>query len=218
MKKKLAIFDLDGTLLNTIADLAQSTNYALAACGFPTHEVKEYNFFVGRGIYTLFELSLPENERNEENVMRIRDLFIPHYDKHKTDLSGPYAGIADLLNYLQKEGIMLSIASNKYQVATESLVKHNFPDIHFTAVLGQREEVPMKPDPTIVNEILSIAQVSKEETIYIGDSGVDMQTAKNAGVTAVGVSWGFRPREELSAFNPEYIVDEPKEIKDIILN
>ena len=214
--KKLVIFDLDGTLLNTIADLAHSTNYALNKLGYPTHEIEKYNFMVGNGIDKLFERALPEEEKSKENVLRVRKEFVPYYDIHNADDSRPYP-IPELLSYLQDAGVQIAVASNKYQAATQKLVDHYFPEIHFTAVLGQREGVKVKPDPIIVSDILEIAKVAKEEALYVGDSGVDMQTAANAGVTACGVTWGFRPRTELEEFNPSYIADTAGEIKNLIL-
>ncbi|WP_042368627.1 HAD family hydrolase [Bacteroides neonati] len=210
--KKLVIFDLDGTLLNTIADLAASTNHALASLGFPTHDTAAYPFMVGNGINKLFERALPEGEKTEDNIRRVRQAFVPHYDVHNADASSPYPGIPELLHTLQSQGIQLAVASNKYQAATEKLVAHYFPHITFTAVFGQREGINVKPDPTIVFDILRIANVSKDEVLYVGDSGVDMQTAINAGVTSCGVTWGFRPRAELEALQPDYIVDKAEEI------
>lgn len=211
--KKLVIFDLDGTLLNTIADLANSTNHALEKLGYPAHEPEQYNFMVGNGINKLFERALPDGEKTEANVLRVREEFIPYYDLHNADESRPYPGIPELLETLQSQGMQLAVASNKYQTATEKLVAHYFPQIRFIAVFGQREGVKVKPDATIVEDILRISGTPKEEVLYVGDSGVDMQTALNAGVTACGVTWGFRPRTELEGFHPKYIVDKAEEIK-----
>lgn len=213
--KKLIIFDLDGTLLNTIADLAQSTNHALQVLGYPTHEESAYNFMVGNGINKLFERALPEGEKSEENVLRVRKEFIPYYDVHNADKSQPYPGIPELLEQMQEKGMQLAVASNKYQAATEKLIAHYFPNIRFTAVFGQREGINVKPDPTVVFDILKIAQVAKEEVLYVGDSGVDMQTAAYAGVTACGVTWGFRPRAELETFHPAHVVEQASEIAAI---
>lgn len=215
--KKLVIFDLDGTLLNTIADLAHSTNYALKQLGYPTHEIEKYNFMVGNGINKLFERALPEGEKTEENVLRVRKEFVPYYDLHNADDSRPYLGIPELLDHLQASGIQIAVASNKYQAATQKLVDHYFPEIRFTAVFGQREGVNVKPDPTIVYDILNLSRVEKGAVLYVGDSGVDMQTAANAGVTACGVTWGFRPRTELEDFNPSFIVDTADKIKELVL-
>lgn len=214
--KKLVIFDLDGTLLNTIADLAAATNQALQQEGFPTHETDAYRFFVGNGINKLFERALPEQERTEKNILKIRSLFIPYYDVHNADLSRPYAGIPELLAALQQKGIMLGVASNKYQAATQKLIAHYFPNISFVEVLGQREGIPAKPDPSIVNDILAKAGVEREEVLYVGDSNVDMQTAHNAGVTAVGVAWGFRPRTELEALHPAHILEKAEDLLPLL--
>ena len=214
--KRLIIFDLDGTLLNTIADLAQSTNHALHVLGYPTHEESAYNFMVGNGINKLFERALPEGEKREENVLRVRTEFIPYYDVHNADKSRPYPGISGLLEQLQAKGLHIAVASNKYQAATEKLIAHYFPGIRFIAVFGQREGVNVKPDPTIVEDILAITKVEKESVLYVGDSGVDMQTALNAGVTSCGVTWGFRPRTELESFHPNYIVDKAGDILSLI--
>lgn len=213
--KQLVIFDLDGTLLNTIADLAQSTNYALEELGYPTHEENAYRFMVGNGINKLFERALPEGEKSEANVLRVRQKFVPYYDLHNADKSQPYPGIPQLLAGLQEKGIQLAVASNKYQSAAEKLVAHYFPAIHFVAVFGQREGVPSKPAPTVVYDILKKVDIAPADTLYVGDSGVDMQTALNAGVASCGVTWGFRPRTELEAFHPDYIVERTEEIAEI---
>ncbi len=217
--KRLVIFDLDGTLLNTIADLAQSTNHALQSLGYPTHPPEAYPQMVGNGINKLFERALPEGRKSEENVLRMRAAFIPYYNAHNADLSRPYPGVAGLLGQLQAQGLALAVASNKYQEATVRLIAHYFPAIRFAAVLGQRDGVPPKPDPAIVDDILeAAAPVSRAEVLYVGDSGVDMQTAANAGVDACGVTWGFRPRAEIEAGKPKYIVDCPEEIARIIVS
>lgn len=210
--KRLVIFDLDGTLLDTVADLAAAVNHALAGMGLPAHSVETIRTFVGNGIGKLLERALPEGERTEENLARMRAAFLPYYDAHNADLSRPYPGVAAVLEELQRRGLMLAVASNKYQAATESLVARFFPTIRFVRVLGQREHVPVKPDPAIVRDILASAGVEAEEVLYVGDSGVDMQTARNAAVDAVGVAWGFRSREELEAFSPLAVIDKAKEL------
>ena len=217
MNKRLAIFDLDGTLLDTVADLANATNQALAQCGYPTHPTDAYYQFVGNGINKLFFRALPEEARTEENVMRIRSLFVPYYNEHNADDSRPYPGVSELLRTLQTQGIQVAVASNKYQQATAKLVGHFFPDIRFAAVYGQREGVAIKPDPAVVADILNDTGISRADTIYIGDSGVDMQTARNAEVESIGVSWGFRSVEELIDNGAEHIVHHAGEIAALIL-
>lgn len=212
----LVIFDLDGTLLNTVADLAASTNHALECCGFPTHPVEAYNYFVGNGINKLFERALPENARTQENILRIREKFLPYYNLHKADLTKPYPGITELLDVLQQKNIKIAVASNKYQEGTAALMEKYFPRIRFSAVFGQREGIPVKPDPQIVHDILTQTGCSKQETLFVGDSAVDMQTAHNSGVISIGVTWGFRPRTELEAEQPDHIANTTDELLDII--
>lgn len=216
--KKLIIFDLDGTLINTIADLGACTNYALEKLGYPTHDIESYKFRVGNGINNLFRRSLPEGEKTDENVLRVRREFIPYYNAHNTDLSRPYPGMVELLEALQTEGILLAVASNKYQEATTKIIGELYPCIRFSAVLGQREGINIKPDPQIVFDILQATGVDKADVLYVGDSGVDMQTGLNASVETCGVTWGFRPRTELEPFHPQHIVDSVEELKKIINN
>ena len=150
-------------------------------------------------------------------MLRIREHFIPYYNEHNADDSRPYPGIVALLSELQAHGVQLAVASNKYQQATAKLVSHFFPHIPFAAVYGQREDVAIKPDPTIVNDILSLTGISRADTIYIGDSGVDMLTAHNAAVESIGVTWGFRDEEELSTHGANHIVHHAEEIAGLIL-
>lgn len=210
--KQLVIFDLDGTLLNTIADLAGSTNYALRRCGFPEHRVEEYLYFVGNGITKLFERALPEDARTAGNMSRMRAFFLEYYTEHNTDCSRPYEGIERLLTVLSARGVKLAVASNKYQEGTEKLIAHFFHAVPFVAVLGQREGVPVKPAPDIVYEILDRAGVEKADALYVGDSDVDMCTARAAGVESVGVTWGFRGRDELSRAGACHLADTPDDI------
>ena len=210
--KKLVIFDLDGTLLDTIADLAAATNHALQKNGFPMHDVETLRTFVGNGIGKLLERALPEEGRTADNVERLRSDFVPYYDGHNADLSQPYPGVAELLSRLQQKGTMLAVASNKYQAATVKLVAHYFPNIHFVSVLGQREGVPVKPHPGIVHDIMASAGVTADEVLYVGDSGVDMQTARNADVESVGVTWGFRSIEELLENGASHTVHKAEDI------
>jgi len=208
----IVIFDLDGTLLNTIDDLATAANAALVSGGFAKRSLEECQSFVGNGIMKLLERALPDGEQTAQNVARIRPAFFSYYDAHLTDFTRPYTGIAQLLKQLCARGIKLAVASNKYQSATEKLIKHFFAGISFTAVLGQRENVPIKPDAQVVREILSLAGETEKTCLYIGDSDVDMQTARNAGVRACAVTWGFRKREVLEKYNPDFYADIPADI------
>ncbi len=213
---KLIIFDLDGTLLNTIDDLTDAVNYALWEYGFAPHSVDECRNFVGNGATKLMERALPEKARTPENVARMRELFFNYYNDHLWDKTQPYHSLKGMLAALQARGIKLAVASNKYQSATERLVQHFFPQVPFCAVLGQRENVPTKPHPQIVQDILAVAGCSREDTLYIGDSHVDIQTARNAGVKVCAVTWGFRPREELVACQPDYLIDTPQELVSLV--
>lgn len=213
---KLVIFDLDGTLLNTIDDLASSTNYALRQYGYPEHELAQYRFFVGNGITKLIERALPPEARKEEIILKLRKEFVTYYQQHKTDLSSPYPGIPELLHELQQRGILLAVASNKYHQGTTELVRHFFGEKLFTVVLGQQEHIPVKPNPSIVHEILQQTRIDPSQTLYIGDSGVDMQTAKNSHLTSIGVTWGFRSRQELEENGACHIIDKPEEVLSIL--
>ena len=157
--KKLAIFDLDGTLLNTIDDLGHAANYALEKNGYPTHSIASYPFFVGNGVRRLIERVLPEDARTVNIVDRLLVHFKEYYNEHNTDFTVPYQGIPELLNKLSAHGVAIAVASNKYQQATEKLINHYFPNFSFVAVEGQKDNVPVKPDPSIVFEILSKAKM-----------------------------------------------------------
>ena len=221
----LLIFDLDGTLINTIDDLGQACNHALSACGFPTHKIEDYPRLVGNGINKLIERALPEEHRNEATVLRLREHFVPFYDQHNCDLTRPYDGIPELLQSLKAAGHTLAVASNKYQAATEKIVAHFFPNT-FDVVLGEREGIPRKPDPQIVWDIihrlsplasnLSPLTSNLSPIYYIGDSLVDAETAKAAGVRFAACTWGFCTREQLESASPEYMVDHPLEILTLI--
>jgi phosphoglycolate phosphatase len=214
----IIIFDLDGTLINTIDDLGQACNYALSACGFPTHKIEDYPRLVGNGINKLIERALPEEHRNEATVLRLREYFVPFYDQHNCDLTRPYDGIPELLQTLKAAGHTLAVASNKYQAATEKIVAHFFPNT-FDVVLGEREGIPRKPDPQIVWDIihrLSPLASNLSPIYYIGDSLVDAETAKAAGVRFAACTWGFCTREQLESASPEYMVDHPLEILTLI--
>lgn len=210
----IIIFDLDGTLINTIDDLGQACNHALQACGFPVHEIADYPQLVGNGINRLIERALPVENRNETTVSRMREYFVPYYDAHNCDLTRPYDGIPELLLSLKKAGHTMAVASNKYQTATEKIVNHFFPNT-FDIVLGERENIPRKPNPQIVWDILSNL-TEQSDIIYIGDSLVDAETAKAADATLVLCTWGFCTEEQLKTANPNYMINHPSELLNIV--
>ena len=217
----IIIFDLDGTLINTIDDLGQACNYALAACGYPTHKIEDYPRLVGNGINRLIERALPEQHRNEATVLRLREYFVPYYDEHNCELTCPYDGITEILHTLKEAGHTLAVASNKYQAATEKIVAHFFPGI-FDVVLGERENVARKPDPQIVWDIVEAIRllgdkaIDKEDILYIGDSLVDAETARAANLPFVACTWGFCTKGQLANTNPNYMVQYPIEILSIV--
>ena len=214
---KVAIFDLDGTLLNTLDDLANACNYALNKFSFPTHNVEEYKKFIGNGIYKLVERAVPNNKKDKETVEKVLETFSNYYNEHMIDMTKPYDGIVDILDELRAKGIKLAVVSNKKHEFTIEIVKKYFGD-RFDIVFGHRENYKEKPDPTSVLEVIEKLNILKSECIYIGDSNVDILTAKNAGVKSVGVSWGFRDREELANEGANYLADNNIELLNIILN
>ena len=209
----IIIFDLDGTLLNTINDLGYACNYALEKVGYPTFPIEDYPAKVGNGINNLIRRALPENERTEEKILRVREFFVPYYNAHNCDYTRPYKGIPELLATLKAQGHLLAVASNKYQAATEKIVAHFFPGV-FDVVFGEREGIERKPNPQIVYDIVESgkSRVESGEVLYIGDSLVDRDTAQNAHVPFVACSWGFVPRETLVEAGVVRIIDSPEEI------
>jgi len=215
------IFDLDGTLLNTIDDLGYACNVALEQTGYPTHPIAEYPRMVGNGINNLIRRALPESERTEEKVLKVREFFVPYYDAHNCDYTRPYEGIPELLAALKVQGHQLAVASNKYQAATEKIVEHFFPGV-FDVILGEREGVERKPNPQIVYDITDRLRLkeqrpatperTKTELLYVGDSLVDRDTAQNANVPFVACSWGFVSRKTLVENGVTRIVDKPEEL------
>ena len=216
----IVIFDLDGTLLNTIDDLGYACNYALEHTGFPTHQIENYPRMVGNGINNLIRRALPESKRTEENIWRVREYFVPYYNEHNCDYTRPYKGIPEVLQKLKAQGHLLAVASNKYQAATEKIVSHFFPGV-FDVILGEREGIPRKPDPQIVKDIM--AQLNDQKAndpmvLYIGDSLVDRDTAENAHVPFVACSWGYVSRDALIKAGVARIADVPAEISNEINN
>jgi phosphoglycolate phosphatase len=172
---------------------------------------------VGRGIDNLFRGALPEGHKDEGLVAKMRSIFVPYYNEHKCDFTRPYEGIMEALEVLSQKGLSFAVASNKYQEGTEQLVEKFFGKYDFVRILGQREGKPIKPDPLIVAEAMEgIPGITAEQVVYCGDSDVDMQTGIGAGVKTIGVTWGFRTREELAAYSPYALIDHPSEIEGLI--
>ena len=204
------IFDLDGTLLNTLKDLAASTNYALRTAGMPEHSVEDVRRFVGNGVKKLMERAIPqglENPKFDETYATFRK----HYLEHSLDTTKPYDGIPEVLAELKRRGKKLAIVSNKFYAATQELAKHFFPETIQVAI-GERENIRKKPAPDTVLEAMRQLGVGREGTVYIGDSDVDIDTAKNVGVPCISVLWGFRDKDFLIEHGATHLIKEPKEL------
>lgn len=214
---KLCVFDLDGTLIDSLKDLAISTNYALTKNGFKEQKLEDFRFLVGDGVQVLMERALG-NEYSEEATNLVLADFKQYYGMHYADFTLPCEGVPELLGNLVNEGIMLAVLSNKNDVFAKKIVGEMFPDVNFSIVMGKREEFPRKPDPSSLVHILEELGIGKDEAIFVGDSDVDVFTAHNAGIKAIGVSWGFRDNPELKAAGADYIVENPIEIISIISN
>ena len=212
MKYQLAIFDLDGTLLNTLEDLADSVNYVMRSFGYPERSLEEVRSFVGNGIRKLVERSAPKGTSAEE-IDRMFEQFKVYYGAHCAEKTKPYDGIMDLLHVLQKQGVKLAVVSNKADYAVKALCEQYFCGI-FDEAVGERAEIARKPAPDTVNEVLKNLQIDKAQAVYIGDSEVDVQTAKNAEMDCIAVDWGFRDKEVLKNAGAEIIVSTPEEIPD----
>ena len=204
------IFDLDGTLLNTLNDLAASTNYALRWAGMPEHSVDDVRRFVGNGVKKLMERAIPDgldNPKFDETYATFRK----HYLEHSLDTTKPYSGIPEVLAELKRRGKKLAIVSNKFYAATQELARHFFPETIEVAI-GERENIRKKPAPDTVLEAMRQLGVGKEGTVYIGDSDVDIDTARNVGVPCISVLWGFRARDFLIEHGATHLISKPEEL------
>lgn len=204
------VFDLDGTLLDTLQDLAASTNYALKWAGLPEHSVDDVRRFVGNGVKKLMERAVPggiDNPKFEETYEKFRE----HYLVHGLDTTRPYPGIETMLNKLKNRGKKLAIVSNKFYAATQELSRHFFSDMIEVAI-GERENIRKKPASDTVMEALRQLSTDKDGAVYIGDSDVDIMTAKNSGLPCISVLWGFRDREFLLEHGAEVLISSPNEL------
>ena len=214
MKYTIAIFDLDGTILNTLEDLADSTNYALKTCGYPERTMDEVRQFVGNGIRKLMERAVPEGTPVEE-IDRVHETFTAHYKVHCADKTRPYDGIMELLQNLKKDGCKLAVVSNKADYGVQELCKQYFDGV-FDFAVGEREGIRKKPAPDSVNEVLKTLGCSRDRAVYIGDSDVDIQTAANAQMDHIIVEWGFRDVQFLISQGAKVLVEKPEEILEIV--
>lgn len=213
---KGVIFDLDGTLVNSLKDITDSMNAVLAAHGFPTHATEDYKAFVGHGMTRLVISALPENKRNDAQVQQCRDALLTEYGRNYLATTRPYPGIPELLGELDRRGLKIAVFSNKVDDLTKKIMAALFPGYHFTVVLGSGPRLPEKPDPTGVLIISGKMGIKPPDLIYVGDSDVDMQTAGNAGMYGAGALWGFRTKEELIANGAKIILDQPLDLVAIL--
>ena len=216
MKYKLAIFDLDGTILDTLEDLTDGTNFVLSACGYPVRTIEEVRRFVGNGIRKLIERALPSGTPEAE-IDRVHGIFAPYYKEHCAVRTRAYDGIPELLLALREQGMLTAVLSNKADFAVQPLVQQYFPHL-FDLARGEIAGVPRKPAPDAVFQILAQLGMEKEHAVYIGDSNVDAETARNAGLACICVDWGFRDREQLLAAGAGQIVSSPEELLHALLS
>ena len=210
------IFDLDGTLLDTIDDLADSANLALSSQGFPGFTVDEYKLKIGKGFRNLVESTLPAGA-DKDIGERVLAAFVETYDKKYMDKTQPYEGIAGMLKQLSEMGLKIAVNSNKRTSYSNILIKSFFSDIPFVEIYGEREGIPKKPDPAAALEIAKLMELAPEQVVFCGDSQTDIQTGVNAGMDTIGVLWGFRDYEELESNGATYIVKTPEEITAIMM-
>lgn len=216
MKYNTVIFDLDGTLLNTLEDLGDSVNFALKSFGYPTRTYEEIRIFVGNGVKDLVTKAVPDGT-DEETTLKCLQTFKDHYKTNMQNKTAPYDGIIDLLEELNSKDVKLAIVSNKYDFGVKNLNKYYFKDL-IPVAIGEREGVRRKPAPDTVLTAMKELNAQKESTLYVGDSGSDMITAQNAGVKGVGVTWGFRDAKSLKESGADFLVDSPAQLLDIAQN
>ena len=214
---KHIIFDLDGTILNTLEDLAAATNWVCEQHGWPVHGVEEYKYFVGNGAPKLLSRVVPDGvELTDALHQQLLEEFTRRYNAHKEDKTTVYAGMPQALKRLKEAGLTLAVLSNKPHGAALPVVERYYPGV-FDAVQGALPDLPVKPDPTLLHRLMGELGATAADTLFVGDSNVDIRTAKNGGLTGCGVLWGFRTRAELEAEGADFIVDTPAELAELIL-
>lgn len=215
---KTVLFDLDGTLLNTIDDLADAGNWVCAQHGWPTFTVEQFKHMVGNGIPKLVERFSPENARTPEQLAATLAEFTARYDAHKEDKTDPYPGIPELLDELQAAGVQCAVFSNKADPLCGKIIAHYFGTGRFAAVRGSRPGVPTKPDPAGLYALMDEIGADRSATLFVGDSDVDILTGHNARLPAMGALWGFRGRAELTAAGADALAEVPEDIFTYIKN
>ena len=215
MKYKLVLFDLDGTLLDTLDDLSEAVNRAMLSRGLPGHTREEYMSMVGHGIRNLVKSALPAEKQADDALIdsalaNFKAYYTAHIDVH----THPYPGMQALVTRLHEAGVQLAVTSNKFQEGAEYLIRKFFPGIPFAAVLGNRPGFPLKPDPEIVGEVLRVADVSQADAVMVGDSGTDMKTAENGGIRGIAVTWGYRVLEATPSIT---LVHSAQELSEALL-
>jgi phosphoglycolate phosphatase len=204
------VFDLDGTLVNTLADVAESMNHVLAKHGLPGYEHSAYRRFIGEGIARLVSQALPPRAIDATDAIE-RD-YRAYYAEHMLDQSKPYPGVEELLAELTARGVPFSVLSNKPDAATQHMIRTLFAHAPFVDVVGQKPEKPNKPDPTVALELAQAMRVAPSRCAFVGDSGIDMATGRAAGMHTVGVTWGFRDRAELRAHRADSLIERPDQL------
>lgn len=212
---KAVLFDLDGTILDTLADLTDSVNYALSQSALPPVTLKDVRRFLGNGMTRLITLCVPEGT-DEATFQRVYDTFMAHYKDHCTDKTGPYEGIPELIRSLRSAGLKTAVVSNKGDFAVQTLVASIFPGL-FDFSCGEKQGVRRKPAPDTVFECLKHLDLTAKEAVYIGDSEVDIETAANAGMPIISVEWGFRDHDDLLQAGAGTLVTDPSQIADLLL-
>lgn len=213
---KACIFDFDGTLMNTLEDIAASINYGLINHGFEPKEVEDYRFIVGGDLYDMARLALPEESRDEETILGVCKDYQEDYSKHFFRKSKPYPGVVEMLEKLVEKGIDICVISNKPIEYMVPMANAGFPSIHFKHIIGSTSGFPPKPDPTSCNVLMSTLGIREDEAIFIGDSDVDIQIAKNAGAFSIGCGWGFRGGEELIKEGSDYVIHNALDVLEVI--
>lgn len=216
MSYKAIIFDMDGTLLNTLTGIGKATNRVLAAMNFPQHPMANYRYLVGEGAARLIRCALPEDARDEQTIQQGLKAFQDDYRLNWQANTQPYDGIVDMLDALAEHGVRMAILSNKPHNITKACVEEMLADWKFEVVFGQRDDVPRKPDPFSALEIARMMEIQPSDYIFMGDTGIDMKTASNGGMFPLGVLWGFRPEKELREEGAKVLIKDPLEILDIL--